>query len=93
MPSLAKKWTKELPYVYVDSEHGERRMVLYWWGSKQKCTTYARWFWERVNGSIPDDMVVHHINEDKMDDRIENYELRSNSKHTPHYHKTKGKPG
>ena len=31
--------------------------------------------WERANGPIPAGMQVHHINENKTDNRIENLEL------------------
>jgi len=31
-----------------------------------------RLVWEEHNGPIPDGMIIHHINEDKLDNRIEN---------------------
>jgi hypothetical protein len=34
-----------------------------------------RWIWEQSNGPVPDGCDVHHENEDKLDNRIENLQL------------------
>lgn len=31
-----------------------------------------RWVWEQHNGPIPNGYVIHHINSNKLDNRIEN---------------------
>jgi ribonucleotide reductase alpha subunit len=41
----------------------------------------ARWMWEQLYGSIPDDMDVHHRNEDPTDDRLSNFELKPFREH------------
>ena len=42
-------------------------------GSNKYGTRYEhRQVWIQHNGSIPHDMQIHHINEDKTDNRIEN---------------------
>ena len=37
--------------------------------------------WEQVNGKVPKGMVLHHINFDRLDNRIENLRLMGNSEH------------
>lgn len=41
----------------------------------------ARHVWETANGPIPEGMGIHHKNEDKLDDRLENLELVSKAEH------------
>lgn len=40
-----------------------------------------RWVWENVNGAIPDNMDVHHIDGDPSNNSIENLKLLSRSDH------------
>ena len=41
----------------------------------------ARHIWIMANGSIPKDMMIHHINNNKQDDRLENLQLVSREEH------------
>jgi hypothetical protein len=41
----------------------------------------ARLIWEQANSPIPRGMAIHHVNGDKLDDRLENLELVSKSAH------------
>jgi hypothetical protein len=41
--------------------------------------------WERANGPIPVGLAVHHINHDKLDNRIENLELMDAVSHKRHH--------
>jgi hypothetical protein len=40
-----------------------------------------RYIWEQHNGKIPEGFMVHHKNEDKQDNRIENLECISKKEH------------
>ena len=51
----------------------------------------AVWCWH--NGEVPDGYEIHHINEDKTDDRLENLEAVLVSEHRSHHGKINGPLG
>lgn len=42
---------------------------------------YADYIWEKENGKLPNGMIIHHKNKNKLDDRIENLECLTKSQH------------
>jgi HNH endonuclease/NUMOD3 motif len=55
-------------------------------GARHKVYVH-RLIWEEAYGPIPDGYVVHHINGDRLDNRLENLECLSNAEHTSHHFK------
>lgn len=46
----------------------------------------ARWVWEQSNGPLPDDYEVHHKDENRENDVLENLEAMQQDEHRA-YHK------
>jgi hypothetical protein len=55
-----------------------------------KTTNYHRWLWTKTFGLIPEGLVIHHVNGDHFDNRIENLELMPWGTHSK-LHRTKWK--
>ena len=47
-----------------------------------------RYIWEKVNGKIPNGLVIHHINGDFADNRIDNLQLIGFSEHLSNHYKS-----
>ena len=46
-----------------------------------------RLVWEAFNGPVSEGYVVHHIDENKLNDRLDNFELMTRSKHSTYHGK------
>jgi hypothetical protein len=44
-----------------------------------------RWVWEQAYGPIPLGYIVHHRNNDKLDNRLVNLELLTHAEHSRHH--------
>jgi hypothetical protein len=68
-----------------DTKWQQRKDGRYWtwyWDGDTKHTIYRyQWLWQSVKGPIPKGYVVHHVNEDCSDDRLENLELKTGRRH------------
>ncbi len=67
-------------YTYISKRDGRRNIKLYGPGLKSFTTTYARYifqidYWKKHKELIPDGYEVDHVNENKLDDRVENLQL------------------
>ena len=58
---------------------GRKQVTICFPHRKQKCMSYARYLWISNYGEIPDGYEVDHINNDRTDDRLENYQLLTGS--------------
>ena len=70
--------------MYIHPTEQRRIVVLSGNGNKQLCTAYARYLYNvhlyKTEGRIlTKDEVVDHINNDRLDDRLENYQILSNA--------------
>ena len=43
--------------------------------------TYSTYLWEQAYGGIPNGCVIHHINQDALDDRLENFDMLTRAEH------------
>jgi hypothetical protein len=64
---------------YKDLQNG------YWISTDCPKIRAHRWVWIKTHGVIPKGYHIHHINEDRSDNRIENLELIEKSRHIKHH--------
>jgi hypothetical protein len=76
--------TTERPTRYKQAGYWMLRWNV---GGRYRYQFEHRFVWEQHNGPVPDGYVVHHRNEDKSDNRIDNLELMLRSEHTRLHHR------
>lgn len=81
--SLRKK--KVLPYIIWDNCKYTIRNNGYYAKTDGNRTYLHRDVWIKHNGNIPPDLDVHHVDENKTNNKIENLILMSKSEHTKHH--------
>lgn len=67
---------------YLDKKMG------YWISTTSPRIRAHQWVWINNHGKIPKEYHIHHINEDKSDNRINNLELIQKSRHLSHHMKS-----
>lgn len=84
MTNKVKRRTKDDPCRVLHKASGY--IYCYWYeGGKQVAVREHRLVWERAYGEIPRGYSIHHINEDKTDNRLENLEMVSHQAHSVHH--------
>lgn len=72
----------------VKCEDGIRNQIKVRTGTNHNYMKYARWLMEqKLERNLKPEELVHHINGDKLDDRIENLELTTFRNHMSHHMK------
>lgn len=73
------------PHQYYDGKKFTIRNTGYYsLTSDDRCLMH-RYVWEKEHGVIPKGWDIHHLNEDRADNRIENLECLPKSEHTRKY--------
>jgi rubrerythrin len=62
-----------------------RHYARFWRGGRIHTVYRYQWVWQQAHGTIPHGMVVHHINENPADDRLENLALMKRREHAQHH--------
>ena len=73
------------PYQYYDGKKFTLRNTGYYSLTTGARGLMHRYVWEKERGKIPEGWDIHHINEDRSDNRIENLECLPKPEHTRLY--------
>lgn len=73
------------PHQFYDGKKFTLRNSGYYSLTTNERTLMHRYVWQKEIGEIPDNYDIHHLNENKSDNRIENLECLPKSEHTRKY--------
>lgn len=73
------------PFQFFDNIKFTLRNNGYYSSTKGDRILMHRYVWQKYNGSIPDNYDIHHKNNKKYDNRIENLECLPKAEHTRKY--------
>jgi predicted DNA-binding protein YlxM (UPF0122 family) len=73
------------PHQFYDGKKFTLRNSGYYSLTTDERTLMHRYVWQKEIGEIPDNHDIHHLNENKSDNRIENLECLLKSEHTRKY--------
>lgn len=76
---------QDRPEQMYDGKKFTLRNSGYYGLTTDERTLMHRYVWEVEIGPIPEGWDIHHINEDKSDNRVENLECLSKAEHTRRY--------
>lgn len=82
---MANNYKNPRPCKYYDGKKFTLRNTGYYSMTTGDRMLMHRYMWEKEVGPIPDGYDIHHKNEDKTDNRIENFECLPKSLHTKIY--------
>ncbi len=71
--------------VHFERKFYKDKKVGYWISTDYPRIRAHQWIWIKIHGLIPKGYHIHHKNEDKSDNRIENLELIERSRHLSHH--------
>ena len=77
---------KTLPFITYDNIKFTINPDGYYYATNGNREKLHRYIWEKHKGKIPKGYHVHHLNNNKTDNRIENLECSTNSCHIKKYH-------
>lgn len=78
---LKMRSKKRLEYIYFNNNKYTLRNTGYYARTNGERTLLHRDVWEFYNGKIAFGYDIHHINSDKLDNRINNLELMKKDEH------------
>lgn len=73
------------PHQFYDGKKFTLRNNGYYSLTTDERTLMHRYVWQKEIGEIPNNYDIHHLNENKSDNRIENLECLPKSEHTRKY--------
>lgn len=77
---------KPLKASIVEGKRNPRWRIKVWLNGKQRTIVLAKAVWLGCKGLVPPGFELHHIDEDRMNDSIDNLELLTDDSHSDfHY--------